>query len=210
MHAFGVYTKKGKTFIWRVHKKKNKYAHTKKRKEKMHAFGVYTPNACIFSFLLTCTHTHKNENMCLACTQRKGKHVFGVYTVVGMHAFGVYTKKGENIRLACTHENRTNMRTHKRKEKSMRLACTHTNSCIFSFLLACTQWWECMCLACTQKKGETFVWRVHTKKVENMCLVCTQKRKEKNNNKQIDVYIQKKTQTKQTNKQTKIRKKSKT
>ena len=178
MHAFGVYTKKGKTFIWRVHKKKNKYAHTKKRKEKMHAFGVYTPNACIFSFLLTCTHTHKNENMCLACTQRKGKHVFGVYTVVGMHAFGVYTKKGENIRLACTHENRTNMRTQKRKEKSMRLACTHTNSCIFSFLLACTQWWECMCLACTQKRGK-HSFGVYTQKKWKTCVWCVRKKEKK-------------------------------
>ena len=147
-HLFGVYTKKGKTCVWRVHsggnacvwrvhkkrgkhsfgvytRKQNKYAYTKKKRKK-HAFGVYTHKLMYFFFS------------------------FGVYTVVGMHVFGVYTKK-----------------------------------------------------------GETFVWRVHTKKVENMCLVCTQKRKEKNNNKQIDVYIQKKTQTKQTNRQTKIRKKSK-
>ena len=84
--------------FWRI---KNKQT-TKIRKEKqthvrgvvgMHAFGVYTH-----------THTHKSSSISLACTRRKGKHVFGVYTVVGMHAFGVYTKKGENIRLACTHK----------------------------------------------------------------------------------------------------------
>ena len=42
--------------------------------------------------------------------------------------------------------------------------------------LACTQWWECMRLACTQKKGKTFVWRVHTK-TEQICVHKKEKKK---------------------------------
>ena len=130
---------------------------------------------------LTCTHT-------LACTRRKGKHVFGVYTVVGMHVFGVYTKKGKTFIWRVHKKKNKYAHTKKRKEKmyifSFLLTCTHTHTktktCVWheraNMCLACTQWWECMRLACTQKKGKTFVWRVHTK-TEQICVHKKEKKK---------------------------------
>ena len=88
-HVFGMYTKKGKIFVWRVHTKTEQICVHIKEKKKACVWRVHTQTHVFFLFFwrvhsggnacVWCVHK-KGGNIRLACTHKKsGKHVFGVY-----------------------------------------------------------------------------------------------------------------------------------